>query len=146
MRPSRRTRSNRTPRLICRCCCQRVRLAATHLLNRAITRINKSLVTWRWIGQDALAPLHGWAVFNHERKAVGRLTNAAFAGNATVAQAIRDLLAADRAIVVKAINADPDSSEQATANAQLAKADGFVAAGRYSKAIHALRQAWLGVV
>lgn len=116
------------------------------LLNRAIVRINKSLVAWRWIGQDALTPLHGWAVFTHERRAVGLLMDPAFAGNATVSQAIHDLLAADRAIVVKAIDDDTDLAERTSANAQLARADGFVAAGRYSKAIHALRRAWLMVL
>lgn len=100
----------------------------------------------RWIGQDALTPTHGWAVFNHERKAVGLLTYPALAGNSTISQAISDLLSADRAIAVKAINEDPDSSEQATGNAKLANADRFISRGRYSRAILALLAAWLAVV
>ena len=47
--------------------------AADKRLNKAIQNITASLAMWRWNGADALSPLHGWKVFNYEKRAVSRL-------------------------------------------------------------------------
>lgn len=116
------------------------------LLRKAIARIDGSLARWRWIGEDALSPLHGYRVFNAERKAVRLLSSPLFAGGAKVNDAIWKLVTADRAIVVKAIGANTNASEVAKANTRLARADAFIAAGDYAKAIRSFQWAWRAAV
>ncbi len=115
-------------------------------LRKAIHKIDNSLVTWRWHGQDALDPLHGYRVFHAEQFAVIWLTSPLFAGNATITDAIDALVSADREIVVNAIAASSDPTALAKANKLLARADTLVGAGHNAKAIYALRRAWRAVI
>jgi CSLREA domain-containing protein len=115
------------------------------LLKKAIKRINSSLAQWRWVGDDALSPLHGLPVFSAERKAVRLLTSPLFLGNASVSEAISNLVAADRLIVLKAIDVETTASDSRRAATRLARADALIAQGNYAKAINSLKRAWLAV-
>jgi hypothetical protein len=114
------------------------------LLTRAIARINGSLQPWRWMGEDALNPAYGWRVFAAERKAV-RWLWPYFHSTSQVGDAVHQLVAADRTIAVKAIEASTDSMARVSAEARLAQADVFAAKGQYAKAIKALGSAWRAV-
>lgn len=108
-------------------------------------KIDSSLLSWHWNGQNALVPQYGYGVFNAEKHAVTWLTAPAFAANSTVLDAIEDLVAADRALVVNSIDASSDSAAISQAIARLAKADALAGGGHNAKAIYALWGAWKAV-
>ncbi len=118
---------------------------ANRRVNKAETRIAASLATWRWLGEDALRPAAGRAVFHAERKAIKLLTGPLFTGNAAVADVIESLLASDRRLVKIAIAADANPRHVSRANQRVARADALIASGDYVLALNALKSAWLVV-
>ncbi len=123
--------------------------AADFKLGKAVARITKSLAVWRWNGEEALSPRFGWKVFNLEKRAVSWLWSAPVRANpnlsAVANDAINELIAADRQLVVKAIAASSDPAAIAKANRRLARADALIAANWRGPAIYKLRAAWLAV-
>ncbi len=123
--------------------------AADKRLNKAIQNITASLAMWRWNGADALSPLHGWKVFNYEKRAVSRLWTGPILSDPvlshTANDAINQLIAADRQLVVNAIAASSNSAAIAQANRRLARADALIARNLRGPAIYRLRAAWLAV-
>ena len=85
-----------------------------------IKNITRSLATWRWAGEDALSPRFGWKVFNYEKRALTWLWTGPIRGNPALSvvanDAINELIAADRELVVNAIAASSDSAAIARAN------------------------------
>ena len=112
-------------------------------LTRAIKRINNSLDAWRWVDGDTLKPEHGWRIFRDERTAVVWLSDPSLTANATVEDAVKELVAIDRAIVVAAIDDSTKPPDRiALANKRLANADTHADAGRYADATYSLWRAW----
>ena len=79
-------------------------------------------------------------MFNAERKAT-RWLLPYFHSSPAAVDAVQQLVAADREIVVKHIAASSDPTAQANANVRLANADAYAAAGQYARAIKALKRA-----